>query len=347
MKAVVWDDEALGAKYHDEEIPADLLEQAKEYREKMIEAAVDLDDDRHGCLPRRQGAGRGDAQGAHPQGRHHRRILPGAVRLGVQEQGRAAAARRGGGLSAVAARRAADQGHRFQRQRSRAPSGRPGAAGDACVQDHGRSVRRHHHVLPHLFRQARERHRRGQFDQGPQGAHRPHAADARQQPRRHQGSLCRRHRRARGPQGGPHRRHAVRRAEAGHPREDGIPRAGDRDRDRAEVEGRPGEARRRAGEARRRGSVVPGPHRPGVRPDHPQGDGRAASRHQDRHPPAHLQGRRQYRRAAGRVSREDHEDRSPRTTAQEADRRQRPVRARQDRAPSRCRRAAASNSRTR
>src|SRR5882757_6493953 len=45
MKAVVWEDEALGAKYHDEEIPADLLDQAKEYREKMIEAAVELDDD--------------------------------------------------------------------------------------------------------------------------------------------------------------------------------------------------------------------------------------------------------------------------------------------------------------
>jgi elongation factor G len=44
MKAVVWDDESLGAKYHDIEIPGDLLEQAKEYREKMIEAAVELDD---------------------------------------------------------------------------------------------------------------------------------------------------------------------------------------------------------------------------------------------------------------------------------------------------------------
>jgi len=44
MKAVIWDDEALGAKYHDEDIPADLLDQAKEYREKMIEAAVELDD---------------------------------------------------------------------------------------------------------------------------------------------------------------------------------------------------------------------------------------------------------------------------------------------------------------
>src|SRR5512136_2205138 len=45
MKGVVWDDETLGAKYQDIDIPADLLDQAKEYREKMIEAAVELDDD--------------------------------------------------------------------------------------------------------------------------------------------------------------------------------------------------------------------------------------------------------------------------------------------------------------
>src|SRR5277367_6839355 len=45
MVGVVWDEETLGAKYHDVEIPADMLEQAKEYREKLIEAAVDLDDE--------------------------------------------------------------------------------------------------------------------------------------------------------------------------------------------------------------------------------------------------------------------------------------------------------------
>ena len=45
MKGVVWDDESLGANYHDIDIPADLLDQAKEYREKMIEAAVELDDE--------------------------------------------------------------------------------------------------------------------------------------------------------------------------------------------------------------------------------------------------------------------------------------------------------------
>jgi elongation factor G len=45
MRAIVWDDEALGAKYRDEEIPADLADKAVEYRTKLIEAAVELDDD--------------------------------------------------------------------------------------------------------------------------------------------------------------------------------------------------------------------------------------------------------------------------------------------------------------
>jgi elongation factor G len=45
MKARIWDDESLGAKFEDVDIPADLLDQAKEWREKMVEAAVELDDD--------------------------------------------------------------------------------------------------------------------------------------------------------------------------------------------------------------------------------------------------------------------------------------------------------------
>jgi elongation factor G len=45
MKAVVWEDEGLGAKYHDEEIPADLRAKADEYRRWLIEAAVELDDE--------------------------------------------------------------------------------------------------------------------------------------------------------------------------------------------------------------------------------------------------------------------------------------------------------------
>jgi elongation factor G len=45
MKAYIWNNEALGAKYETVDIPADMLELAKEYREKMLESAVELDDE--------------------------------------------------------------------------------------------------------------------------------------------------------------------------------------------------------------------------------------------------------------------------------------------------------------
>jgi elongation factor G len=45
MKGIIWDDESLGAKYQDIDIPADLLELSKKYREIMVEAAVELDDE--------------------------------------------------------------------------------------------------------------------------------------------------------------------------------------------------------------------------------------------------------------------------------------------------------------
>ncbi len=44
MKAIVWNDESLGAEFHEEEIPADLAEQAKEYHNTLVEQAVELDE---------------------------------------------------------------------------------------------------------------------------------------------------------------------------------------------------------------------------------------------------------------------------------------------------------------
>ncbi|MGL5115527.1 MAG: elongation factor G [Beijerinckiaceae bacterium] len=44
MKGVVWDNENLGATFRDVEIPEDMVELAKEYRLKLVEAAVELDD---------------------------------------------------------------------------------------------------------------------------------------------------------------------------------------------------------------------------------------------------------------------------------------------------------------
>jgi len=45
MKAVVWVNESLGAEFNYIDIPADLQDKAAEYREKMIEQAVELDEE--------------------------------------------------------------------------------------------------------------------------------------------------------------------------------------------------------------------------------------------------------------------------------------------------------------
>ena len=44
MKAILWHDETMGAEYDIEEIPADLIDEANEWREKMIETAASYDD---------------------------------------------------------------------------------------------------------------------------------------------------------------------------------------------------------------------------------------------------------------------------------------------------------------
>ena len=45
MKAIVWRDDSLGAEFEEVEIPAELKDQADEYRIKLIETIIDLDDD--------------------------------------------------------------------------------------------------------------------------------------------------------------------------------------------------------------------------------------------------------------------------------------------------------------
>jgi elongation factor G len=44
MKATIWDSDTLGATFQIKDIPADLVDKAKEYREKLIEKAVEMDD---------------------------------------------------------------------------------------------------------------------------------------------------------------------------------------------------------------------------------------------------------------------------------------------------------------
>ena len=44
MKAILWHDETMGAEYSVEEIPADLVDEAKEWHDKMVENAANFDD---------------------------------------------------------------------------------------------------------------------------------------------------------------------------------------------------------------------------------------------------------------------------------------------------------------
>ena len=45
MKAILWHDETMGAEYDVEDIPAELADEAEEWRGKMLECAADFDDD--------------------------------------------------------------------------------------------------------------------------------------------------------------------------------------------------------------------------------------------------------------------------------------------------------------
>jgi elongation factor G len=44
MKAIIWEDESLGAKFNYTDIPADLKDRADEYHSKLVETAVEFDD---------------------------------------------------------------------------------------------------------------------------------------------------------------------------------------------------------------------------------------------------------------------------------------------------------------
>ncbi len=45
MKSIYWDDSTEGMKFEYREVPAEMLEQCKEYREKLVEAAAEANDD--------------------------------------------------------------------------------------------------------------------------------------------------------------------------------------------------------------------------------------------------------------------------------------------------------------
>ena len=153
MKAVVWEDEALGAKYHDEEIPADLADKAAEYRNKLVEAAVELDDDAMAAY----------LDGTEPDEATLKRLIRWPSSAASSIPCSAALPSRTRACSPCSTRWWTICRRRSIAARSRASTSRPRKT--PCVfprttsdlrprvQDHGRPVRRHHHLLPRLRRQ--------------------------------------------------------------------------------------------------------------------------------------------------------------------------------------------------
>ncbi len=132
MKALVYKDETMGADYEVEDIPADMVADAQVYREKLIEKVSEsndkllekylngetiTDDELKAALRQRA---------IESVRKEELAVRAGDLRIGVQEQGRAADARRGRRLPALAAGHSAGQRHRhLEEGRDRLSSGAP------------------------------------------------------------------------------------------------------------------------------------------------------------------------------------------------------------------------------
>ena len=315
MKGVVWDDETLGAKYHDDRNSGRSLDQAKEYREKLIEAAVELDDDAMAAY----------LDGKEPDEATLKRLIRKAVITGAFFPVLCGSAFKNKGvqplLDAVVDYLPSPldvppiKGIDAKRQRSRAQAGRQRADVAARLQDHGRSVRRHHHLLPHLFGHARRAA--------------PACINSTKERKERIGRMLLMH---------ANNREDIKEAYAG----DIVALAGLKEVRTGDtlcdpqkpvilekmefpepvieiaIEPKSKADQEKLGVALAKLVAEDPSFRvttdQEMRPDHPQGDGRAASRHQGRHPQAHLQGRRQYRRAAGGLSARRSPSRSQSTT---------------------------------
>ena len=157
-KAIYWDDESLGASFQVADVPGRARGRHRRGAREGGRGRRRLRRVADGALPRgradprrssAQGAARGDAAAARRAGR---------LRLGVQEQGRAAAARRDRRLPAVAARRAARRRHRSQDREARDAQGRRRRAlRRARLQADVRQARRTPDLSARLLGQHRER----------------------------------------------------------------------------------------------------------------------------------------------------------------------------------------------
>ena len=159
------------------DIPAEMKAAAEAARHELVELAVEQDDD---ALEAYLGGEEPDAETLKRcirKGTGQRCLRAGAVRLGLQEQGRAAAARRRRRLPAGADRRRRDQRRQDGHRRGRgAPCVGRRAVLRPRLQDHVRPVRRLADLRAHLFRRAEHRLAGAELGQEQPRARRPHAA---------------------------------------------------------------------------------------------------------------------------------------------------------------------------
>ena len=123
MKAIVYKDE-MGKEQETSRSPSDLADAAGAAREHLLEEVSHYDDALLELILEEAEVPEEVAQAGDPQGDAVDEAHARAVRLVVQEQGRAAAARRGHRLPALAAGRAAGDGHRTDQGRGGGARGR-------------------------------------------------------------------------------------------------------------------------------------------------------------------------------------------------------------------------------
>ena len=234
----------------------------------------------------------------------------GALRFGLEQDGRAAAVGCRGGLSAEPAGHAAGGRHESQEERRQAhPQAQARRALlRAGLQDRGRFARRFA-LHPRLFRPAEGQQPGAQSGQGQEGERAAALADPGRRAQAGHGCRGRRHHRRDRPAELGDRRHAVRRPRADPAGIDPVPRDGHLHGHRAGKLDRAEETLRRAGDDEAAGPDLPGPRERGNRPDPHQRDGRTAPGSDQAPFAPRLQAQRPRPQAAGELSRVDPEGR--------------------------------------
>ena len=174
----------MGAKYEIQEIPADLVEKADEYRQMLLETVAETDD-----APAREALRRRGAHGRRDQGRDPQadRQLARSTRCSAARRSRTAACSRCSTRSSTTSRRRStcrpSRRHdvRDEEKVIERHADCERAVHGSRVQDRDAPVLRSPHLHPRLLGSPRLRRPGHQLDQGQEGAHREDLPDARQQ----------------------------------------------------------------------------------------------------------------------------------------------------------------------